>query len=104
MKRFLKGLGAGGLLLMGAAVLSTQPAMAQLTPGFKLNEDAKTLSPEEKEARRRQEDERRAQMRRIPDAPPADPWGGVRGEARSAPVRKSEPPPKSVDWNALTTK
>jgi hypothetical protein len=62
------------------------PALAQTGMGIPLNEDAKTLTPEEAARKKAADDAYRASLKQIPDAKPSrDPWGNVRQDTSSGP-------------------
>jgi hypothetical protein len=75
------------MLLGVMAIPAAGTAYAQMTPGFRLN-DEKTLTEEEKARAKAYEDAAKAARAKIPDAKPnADPWASVRG---------NEPAPKAA--------
>lgn len=70
------------------AVPAAGAALAQMTPGFRLNEE-KTLTEEEKARAKANEDAAKAARAKIPDAKPnADPWASVRGNEPAAKTAK----------------
>jgi hypothetical protein len=77
------------VLLGVMAVPAAGTAYAQMTPGFRLN-DEKTLTEEEKARAKANEDAAKAARSKIPDAKPnADPWASVRGNEPAAKSAKS---------------
>jgi hypothetical protein len=66
---------------VAVVVLLTGPAYAQL-PNINLIPDARSLTPEEKEAQAEKDRAYKESLKKIPDAKaPADPWGTVRSDA-----------------------
>jgi hypothetical protein len=83
------------LPLVALALALSSPALAQSGAGIPLNEDARTLTPEEREKQKKLDDAYKASLKRIPDAKPADPWGNVRNvEAPNAAPARAKPAPK----------
>jgi hypothetical protein len=71
------------------AVPAAGTAYAQMTPGFRLNEE-KTLTEEEMARAKANEAAAKAARAKIPDAKPnADPWASVRGNEPAAKTTKS---------------
>lgn len=80
------------VLLGVMAVPAAGTAHAQMTPGFRLN-DEKTMTEEEKARAKAYEDAAKAARAKIPDAKPnADPWASARSNepARSAGTAKAK--------------
>lgn len=76
------------MLLGVMAVPAAATAYAQMTPGFRLNEE-KTMTEEEKARAKANEDAAKAARAKIPDAKPsADPWASVRGNEPAARTAK----------------
>lgn len=75
-------------MLVGALAVSVSvPALAQFTPGFRLNE-GKELSEEEKARNKANEDAAKAARSKIPDAKASsDPWATVRTEPAAKPAK-----------------
>lgn len=71
------------------AVPMAGAALAQMTPGFRLNEE-KTLTEEEKARNKANEDAAKAARAKIPDAKAStDPWASVRSNEPAAKATKS---------------
>jgi len=71
------------------AVPAAGTTLAQMTPGFRLN-DEKTLTEEEKARNKAYEDAAKAARAKIPDAKvSSDPWASVRGNEPAARTPKA---------------
>lgn len=102
-----------GSTLAAAAVWLASPAFAQNLPpgmGLPLNSDAKTLTPEEKEAQEARDKAYKESLKKIPNqTAPNDPWGSARAaeqQQKAAPPAKPRPastPAPAPKKNAVTT-
>lgn len=84
--------------LAAASFWIASPGFAQNLPpgmGLPLNNDAKTLSPEEKEAQEARDKAYKESLKKIPNqTAPNDPWGSARAaeqQQKAAPPAKPRP-------------
>ncbi len=84
---------AGVVVLTAVTMAWAAPVRAQMPTGLgiPLNNDAKTITPEEREALAARDKAYRDKLKSIPDGGKADPWGNMRGaETKPAPKPKRE--------------
>ena len=79
----------GSAVLAAAMMLLASPAFAQI-PKLNLLQDKPGKTEDEKNAEAAQDKAYRDSLKKIPDQKaPADPWGGVRSDAPSAPAKSA---------------
>lgn len=85
------------IVLPAAAMLLASPALAQIPPVNLLQDNKPAKSQEEKDAESARDKAYKDSLKKIPDAKPADPWGGVRSDASppAKSVSSSKPKPKA---------
>ncbi|MFZ5734455.1 MAG: hypothetical protein ACOY4O_17095 [Pseudomonadota bacterium] len=83
-----------------AAAWLASPAFAQNLPpgmGLPLNSDAKTLTPEEKEAQEARDKAYKESLKKIPNqTAPNDPWGSARAAEQQQKAAPAKPRPAST--------